>query len=123
MFGFGAAFSGCVSLETIPENLFRYNTAVSMYGFAQTFKDCDKLRLNRNIFYADGEESTRFLDQSPDFTQCFQRDNFTGVQGSAPDLWVCDFGTGTPVTTQCFNGAGNSLTSLDNYSDIPAGWE
>jgi hypothetical protein len=27
------------------------------------------------------------------------------------------------VNTQCFNGAGNSLTSISNYADIPAGWK
>jgi hypothetical protein len=121
--GFYNTFNGCSSLTTIPVNIFRYNILVVSSGFHQTFSNCNKLQLNRNIFFADGEESTRFLNQSPDFARCFQRSSFTGTQGTAPDLWACNYGTGTPVITQCFNGNGNSLTSLDNYASIPANWE
>lgn len=63
-----------------------------------------------------GEESTRFLNKTIDFTDCFARGAFTGTQGTAPALWDCDFGTGTPTKTGCYGGAGNSLTSLDNYA-------
>jgi hypothetical protein len=121
--GFAYSFDGCTSLVSVPADLFRYNTLVTGIGFYQTFHNCDKLQFNKNIFFADGEESTRFLNKSLDFTQCFQRYDFTGIQGTAPDLWNCNFGTGTPTTTQCFNGTGNSLTSLDNYASIPAEWE
>jgi hypothetical protein len=30
---------------------------------------------------------------------------------------------GTPVSTSCFAGAGNSITSLSNYALIPASWK
>ena len=123
--GYGAffrAFYGCASLETVPELLFKYNTAVSNNTFYRTFYGCNKLQLNAKIFYDTGEASTRFLNKVIDFENCFYRTSFTGTQGTAPDLWNCDFGTETPVTTNCFAGAGNSLTSLDNYGDIPTAW-
>ena len=121
--GFYQTFYGCSSLTSIPTDLFRYNTAVSTEGFYQTFYGCIKLQLNANIFYADGEETTRFLNRVSDFTLCFSRTSFTGTQGTAPTLWDCDFGTETPTTTDCFDGAGNSATSLTNYADIPEAWK
>lgn len=120
--GFRVAFGGCTSLENLPPNLFKYNLACATTAFQQTFTGCNKLQLNRTIFYADGEQSTRFLNVSIGFTLCFNRTSFTGIQGEAPDLWNCNFGTGTPTKTDCFNGAGNSLTSISNYNDIPEEW-
>jgi len=120
--GFRSTFYGCSSLASVPADLFRYNTAAVTGAFQNTFVDCAALQVNKNIFFADGEEGTRFLDQSVDFSSCFDRLSFTGVQGEAPDLWNCNFGTGTPVTSLCFGDAGNSLTSLSNYGDIPAAW-
>jgi len=49
-----------------------------------------------------------------------------GVTGNADKL--ADQGaakptfTGLPIATNCFDGAGNSTTSLTNYNDIPARW-
>jgi hypothetical protein len=55
------------------------------------------------------------------FTECFKLISaFTGTQGTAPDLWDCDFGTETPTTTNCFTG--HSTDSVDNYADIPTAW-
>lgn len=31
--------------------------------------------------------------------------------------------SGTPAATDCYNGAGNSTTSLTNYNDIPTSWK
>jgi hypothetical protein len=120
--GFGGTFNGCTGLTSLPVDLFRYNTAVSSYGFRYTFYGCTKLQLRADIFYAAGEQSTRFLNKSISFPNCFDRSSFSGTQGTAPDLWNCDFGTGTVTKTDCFNGAGNSATSLSNYADIPAAW-
>ena len=117
-----AKFLNCTSLETVPELLFKYNTSVIGNGFYQTFYSCNKLQQNAKIFYDIGESATRFHDQSVNFQQCFYRTSFTGTQGTAPDLWNCDFGTGTPTTTDCWAGAGNSITSLDNYNSIPVAW-
>jgi len=90
--GFNSTFLGCSSLASVPVDLFRYNTGVSSNGFYATFRDCPKLQLNRNIFYADGEQATRFLNRPSDFQLCFRRLTFTGIQGEAPDLWECDYG-------------------------------
>lgn len=114
---FASAFINCNKLTAIPSDLFRYNTLV--LSFKQSFYGCNKLQLVQDMFYTAGDEATRFLNQSVDFTECFKRTSFTGTQGTAPDLWNCDFGTGTPIKSYCFEGAGNSTTSLTNYSDIP----
>jgi len=119
---FKNTFKGCSNLETIPNGLFKYNTTVSTIAFDSTFDGCNKLQINPWTFYLDGEQSTRFLNQSPNFTNCFNRTTFTGVQGTAPDLWNCDFGTGTPTKTDCFNGDGNNTTSISNYASIPVEW-
>lgn len=118
---FTGSFSACTSLATVPNSLFKYNTVAD--SFYMTFSNCPKLQLNANIFYGDGEQATRFLNQSPNFQYCFNRSSFTGVQGVAPDLWNCTFGTGTPIKTLCFGGAGNSLTSISNYASIPSTWK
>lgn len=117
---FNRAFLNCPSLETTPSGLFRYNTAA--VDFTRAFYICVKHQQNIDLFYAAGEEATRFLNQDVDFTECFIRSSFTGTQGTAPDLWNCDFGTGTPTTTGCWSGAGNSTSSLTNYTSIPGVW-
>jgi len=121
--GFFYTFYACTALTSLPTDLFRYNTAVSTNGFYCTFYGCTKLQLRADIFYPAGEQATRFLNTSPNFTSCFDRAAFNGTQGTAPDLWACDYGTGTPTTTTCFGGAGNSATSLTNYDDIPVAWK
>jgi hypothetical protein len=120
--GFRSTFNGCSSLANVPADLFRYNLNVGSLGFSYTFLDCVKLQLNRNIFYADGEQASRFVDRPSDFTNCFNRTAFTGTPGEAPDLWNCNFGTATPVKLLCFGGTGNSPASVSNYGDIPAAW-
>jgi hypothetical protein len=115
--GFYETFRGCTSLATIPGALFKYNTSCT--SFYKTFLNCSSLQLVANIFYENGYQSTRFLNQSVDFSFCFYRSSFAGTQGIAPDLWNCGFGTGTPTKTYCFDGTGNSTTSLSNYADIP----
>ena len=80
-----------------------------------------KVQINRNIFYADGEQATRFAGKTVDFRNCFQRGSSTGgIQGEAPDLWNCTFGL--VYSTSCFAGAGNSATSISNYASIPTAW-
>ena len=113
--GFRETFYYCDRLTSVPTDLFRYNLAVTTNGFYRTFYGCTKLQLNRNIFFADGEEGTRFLNKSVGFTDCFNRTAYTGAQGEAPPLWLCNFGTGTPTRTRCYAGAGNNTTSLSNY--------
>ena len=188
---FRDALRACTSLTTPPD--FSANTLVT--NFQNALQGCIKLQQDANMFYGAGEQSTRFLDQAVNFQQCFDRDSFTGIQGTAPDLWNCDFGkvitldvspgtdwdpddvitgqtsgatcvvrskvdathykvykhlgtftldeiigvtgvpakladqgaahpttAGGPIITDCWDGAGNSVVSLDNYNDIPADW-
>ena len=122
--GFYATFSGCSALTSVPTNLFRYNTLCESFyqtfvgcsaltavpadlfryntlctSFYQTFYACTKLQVLSNIFYESGEETTRFLNSTMDFTSCFARISFSGVQGTAPDLWTCDFGETITLST------------------------
>ena len=117
---FTYVFNGCSVLASVPDDLFRYNTLVTIFTYS--FMNCVKLQVNATIFYADGEQATRFLNKTVSFSSCFNRSSFSGTIGTAPDLWNCDFGTGTPTKTNCYGGAGNSLTSLSNYADIPVAW-
>ena len=119
--GFNSTFTESTKLSTIPDGLFKYN--VNCYSFVGTFSGCNKLQVNPQTFCLFGEESTRFLNQSINFTHCFKRIGFTGIQGQAPDLWNYNFGTGTTLTSFCYGYAGNSLTSLSNYADIPTNWK
>lgn len=120
---FTYAFYNCLSLEEVPVGLFKYNTGAATQGFEGTFYECKKLHLNQWIFYSDGEQSTRFFNRPTRLDGCFYRTAFTGIQGIAPDLWNCDFGSLTPTKTDCFDGAGNSISSLSNYADIPSDWK
>ncbi len=108
------------NLTTVPANIFRTMTACT--NFNNVLRDCIALQLRGDFFYQDGEQGTRFLDQSVNFANAFSRGSFTGTQGTAPDLWRCDYGTGTPSTLECFGFAGNSPTSLDNYKNVPVAW-
>ena len=117
---FNNTFRFCTSLATVPADLFRYNTIVT--DFSSALYGCNKLQQHTTIFSAVSETGTRFLNQSPNFTDCFYRTAFTGTQGTAPDLWNYSYGSGTPTKTTCFSGAGNSLTSLTNYTYIPLAW-
>jgi len=114
-------FRSCLVLASIPADLFRYN--ILAVSFVQAFQTCRKLTLRDDIFWGAGERDTRFYNKTIDFTNCFTRTTWTGIQGTAPDLWNCDFGSGTPTKTQCFSGAGNKLASLTNYADIPTAWK
>lgn len=117
---FYRTFYNCTSLTTAPADLFRLNTLC--LNFSGTFQGCSKLQVNSDLFYQAGESATRFLNKSVSFSSCFYRTSFSGTIGTAPDLWNCDFGTGTPVTTLCYGGSGNSLSSLSNYASIPGAW-
>jgi hypothetical protein len=111
-------FQGCTGLTSVPAGLFRYNTSVtSFYG---CFENCNKLQLRADLFFDTGEASTRFLNRSVNFTNAMRIGTFTGDQGTAPALWTCDFGTGTPTTTDCFTG--HTTSSVTNHASIPTAW-
>lgn len=111
------------AIRDLPEDLFRYNVNAGTNGFLGTFFECPALQLRADIFYQPGEQPTRFLNRVSNFSSFASRPTFTGNQGVAPDLWNCDFGSQTPTTSGCYGGAGNSLTSISNYADIPSGWK
>ena len=115
---FICCFSGCSSLTAIPTGLFAANTAAT--NFSACFNGCTKLALNAEIFCSPVNYS-RFSGKSVIFTNCFYRTTFSGVQGTAPDLWNYSFDS--VISTGCFGGSGNSATSLSNYASIPTGWK
>lgn len=119
--GIGSMFYNNQNLETIPSGLFRNCTEITNAN--STFYECRKLKMIGDIFYNNGEQATRFLNKSVNFTGFFAIASFTGLQGIAPDLWNCNYGTGNPVPTVCFGGTGNSVASLQNYASIPAEWK
>jgi len=122
---FSSVFSFTTSLTTVPTGVFKYNLLAT--DFSYTFNRCKILQLNPNIFDDDGTSgSTRFLNQSVNFRNCFDLNAtfdlpYAGAQGTAPELWGYDFGTGTPTSTQTFLNR-NTVDVLSNYADIPAGW-
>jgi hypothetical protein len=188
-------FTSC-NILTIPAGLFDNLTLLTY--FDTCFDANVNLRQRSTDLFPSGGESTRFIGKSINFSNCYRRSSFGGTQGTAPDIWNCDFGEtltldvapttdwvagdvitgqssgatavvvsktsttppiyrvkqhfgaftlgeiigvtgdsnkladqgvtrpvvgGTyPTTTGCFSGAGNYLTSLTNYADIPASW-
>lgn len=121
LYRLGYFCNNCENLVDIPVDLFQEHNNVIRY--TQAFYNCIKLKLSGNIFYQNGEQTTKYLNKTLPFDYCFYRVSFSGMQGTAPDLWNCNFGTGTLIKTSCFGGAGNSSTSLSNYADIPADWK
>jgi hypothetical protein len=78
------------------------------------------LVVTADIFYNPGEQSTRFLNRTMNFKDAF-RFTSTGPQGTAPDLWNCNYGTGgVSNSSGCFRH--HSTASLSNYTSIPSGW-
>lgn len=123
------SFSGLTSLSTllnncseltgsIPTDFLRYVTSVTT--FFSLLNGCTKLRIQPDILGP--SPSTRFLNQSPSFTNAFRNCGIsTGTaQGTAPELWTLNYGTGTPTTSNCFFG--NSATNLSNWASIPTAW-
>ena len=115
---FRNTFRSNTTLTTIPADLFRYNT--NCLDFNGTFYDTPGLKSRADIFFRSGEESTRFLNKSPSFVKFLLRLSSNSEIGTAPELWNCNYGTGTPAKTMCFNG--HSTSTVDNYASIPAEW-
>jgi len=107
----------CTGVTFLPADLLRHNTALTnLLGFMQA---CTKVSLRTDIF---GPNTTsRFINQSVIFTDAFSNVGTTSgtPQGTAPEVWSYNYGTGIPTTTNAF--AGNS-TSLTNWASIPAAW-
>ncbi|CAB4130829.1 hypothetical protein UFOVP276_132 [uncultured Caudovirales phage] len=111
---FDDTFFLCHGLTAVPDGLFAYNPNVTT--FSQCFYGCESLVFNPQTFWFRGSRDTRFHNKSVEFNQCFYD---AGNGGTAPELWWCDFGTGTPITTACWNSQASTVT---NYSHIPTAW-
>jgi hypothetical protein len=117
-------FSGCLRGNTgltgsIPADLFRYNTLAT--DFSSCLLGSTELILSQNIFSPSSEYATRFLNQSVNFSSALNNvGTLAGSPGIAPELWLYNFGTGTPTRTSCFSGS--SLLTATNYLDIPVNW-
>ena len=111
----------CTELEYLPDLFFQYQTKVTNWRYLAY--GAPKLKLNANLFCDESTDiATHFSSVVPDFTGAFSKTAYTGTTaGTAPQLWNYTYG-GTPTTTGCFSGAGNSTTSLTNYSSIPQAW-
>lgn len=121
---FGTAFANCWNIPIIPDYLFRPHTTNGV-DFSGTFAHCNKLKISPNIWCDDATERTTRFASTPsrmNFTSCFAMDGFTGEQGTAPSLWdyTYDDEQLDPLHSTAF--AGNSLSSLSNYGDIPNDW-
>ena len=120
---FANTLSGCSGLTgSIPEGLFA--NQLNLVNLSHTFQDSFRLQPSANIFAADSAALVdRFINRSVNFTNCFARnihaDN--GV-GTVPELWLCNFGTGTPIRTGCFAGTGNNINTITNFNNIPTLW-
>lgn len=118
---FNGCFNSCNAIQEIPAGIFANNTSATT--FTDVFRGCSSARLNSRIFSAIGDKGNRFANVTPTFSNAFSRSSYSGsVAGTAPDLWNYTF-NGTPTTTGCFGGNGNSATSLTNYADIPEDWK
>lgn len=114
------AFTGQAKLKNLPR---MHNRKIIDFSFVA--HNCESLQLTSNIFCADEalEKATRFnqVDYEVILDGAFSRDLFTGVKGTAPTLWDYTYPFGKS-NRDTFGGAGNSLTSLTNYADIPTDW-
>lgn len=121
-----SAISFCDSntvLQYIPIYLFRNNPLCTNFSYA--FRECRSAVLNKWIFFADGEENTRFATVGGfiNLSYVFQRSYYYAASpGQAPELWNCNFGTSSVSKNYCYSNNGNNLDSLTNYCSIPIEW-
>lgn len=88
---FAYVLYACSSLATVGSNLFRYNTKCT--DFTSALQNASKLAHRADMFFASGEEGTRFATSGQiNFTNALQRGTFSGSQGTASALWECDYG-------------------------------
>lgn len=89
--------------------------------FNYFLKGCTGLQIRSDLFYLDADKYTRFFNQSPDFSYIFQDCGTTLTTSSVPDLWSCDFGSGTPTHLAWIDG--HSANTLTNWYEIPPDWD
>jgi len=119
------AFSN-IGITSIPQGFLR--TTLGITNYSEAFSLCSYLKLNKFIFYNEGEQSTHWTlapVPSINFSNMFARDYIgaSANSGEAPDLWNCNFNGATINSTTCFGGTGNNSTTLTNYASIPSDWK
>jgi len=77
-------------IASIPTNWLINNTLLTNLSYC--FCNNPPLQISDDTFYAPGGEATRFLGLTMDFSSCYLGSDTTGPQGTAPDLWNCDYG-------------------------------
>ena len=112
---FNSCFLGCLSLTTVPTNMFQYNTAV--LSFSSTFRNCRALTNIPTFVY----NSSATL-----FSNIFNMSSTTNGSSSwdlDEALWLR---TPTPLGTNAYNnctGIGTNPSSIYDYNDIPLNWK
>jgi len=112
---FNSTFLGCLSLVSVPTNMFQYNTAT--LSFSSTFRNCRALTNIPTFVY----NSSATL-----FSNIFNMSSTTNGSSSwdlDEALWLR---TPTPLGTNAYNnctGIGTNPSSTYSYSDIPLNWK
>jgi hypothetical protein len=143
---FTTTFLNCVSLKSVPTDLFTNNLLATTFqstfqgsgivslstagvfqqnslviNFSSTFASCKDLQLNQVIFCQENQKDLRFINKSVNFSSCFYECFLDeNSHGTSPDLWNYNFGTETPIKTNCYFSV--KYESLTNSSDIPKDW-
>ena len=124
-----AMFSQCINVNNMYYAFFgngaiscddgAFSSMVSCINWYGCFRNTE-FTPNPRMFYNDGEQATRFLNQSVNFSRMFSVPG-SPAPGLVPDLWNCDFGTGTPSHVEWIDGHNES--TLLNWKNIPVDWD
>jgi hypothetical protein len=113
-------FNGCGDLSgDIPDGLLAPLVSAEVFNFC--FASCPNLRITPYVFYDDGDQSTRFLNLSPNFRSIFNGTGTNLTDNVVPNLWACDYGAGTPLHVDWVDG--HSAGTLTNWKNIPIAWD
>jgi hypothetical protein len=113
-----SVLNSCPNLGSIPDGLLK--PLIGCDYFAYAFTNCTLARINPWVFYDDGDQGTRFLNKSPNFDSIFSGTGTSLSDNTIPDLWTCDYGSGTPSHASWING--HSASTLTNWYEIPPDW-
>jgi hypothetical protein len=102
----------------IPSRFFAELTSATFWNYA--FYLVSSVRIPSDLWYSDGEKSTRFLNKSSNFFHCFDGCGTDYSDNVVPDLWNCDFGIATPQHDNWIDG--HSASTLANWKNIPVDW-
>jgi hypothetical protein len=94
---------------------------INCVNFRYIFNNCYSYQIDPDIFYADGQQGSRFFNQSCDFSYAFRTNTGTYGYGTVPNLWTCDFGSGSASHSGWITGQSDS--TLTNWYEIPPDWD